>query len=238
MDNFLKKYLRFNGAIINDKPFNANTKMRMPKLSHPVRENVNLGDDLHPHIKVSWEEAKKEIIPEDEDKPLKGKDLLKKIYQGGKKISASEILDKIEKTDNALIKHLEGHIKRGDADKEDYKQSKILKQQIPEEIQYIPANKAKKNSEIWKWSNPITAYQQAKKFYNKDLYISNRKNKKYMIQDTNGKWVSFGQLNYKDFTKTGDQNRRENYLRRASNIKGDWRSNPYSPNALSMRILW
>jgi hypothetical protein len=45
-------------------------------------------------------------------------------------------------------------------------------------------------------------------------------------------------MEYQDFTKHLDQKRRENYLKRASGMKGDWRTNPYSANALAMRVLW
>jgi len=237
--DFLKKYLRFNGAIINDKSFNANTKMKAPKIAHPTRADVSLFEDIHPQFKPSWEEVKKEKVEPDQE-TLKGKDLLKRVYQGGAKVSASQILDKITKTDSAIVKHLEGHIKRGDADKEDYTQSKMLKKEIPEinEIQYTPANKIPKSDEIWKWSNPKTAQKNATKYYKKDIYRSTKKDKKYMIQDEDGKWVHFGQMKYEDYTKHGDQVRRENYLKRASGMKGDWKGNPYSANALAMRILW
>jgi len=237
--DFLKKFLRYNDAIIRDKVFNANTKMKEPKLAHPKREDVSLFEDIHPQFKPSWEEVKKEVR-EPEQETLKGKDLLKRVYQGGKKVSASSILDKITQTDSAIIKHLEGHIKRGDADEEDYTQTRLLKKQIPEvnEIQYTPAEKIPKSDEIWKWSNPKTALQNAKKIYKKGIYRSTKKDKKYMIQDPDGKWVHFGQMKYEDFTKHGDQTRRENYLKRASGMKGNWKSNPYSANALAMRILW
>ena len=237
--DFLKKFLRYNDAIIRDKVFNANTKMKEPKLAHPKREEVGVGEDIHPQFKPSWEEVKKEVREPDQE-TLKGKALLKRVYQGGAKVSASQILDKITKTDSAIIKHLEGHIRRGDADEEDYTQTRLLKKQIPEvnEIQYTSADKIPKRDEIWKWSNPKTALQHAKKIYKKDIYRSTKKDKKYMIQDDDGKWVHFGQMKYEDYTKHGDQSRRENYLKRASNIKGNWKSNPYSPNALAMRILW
>lgn len=237
--DFLKKYLRFKGAIINDKVFNSNTKLKNPKLPHPTRQEVSVGEDIHPRFKPLWEEVKKEESEPDLE-PLKGKALLKKVYQGGAKVSASQILDKITKTDSAIIKHLEGHIKRGDADEEDYTQTRLLKKQIPQinEIQYTPANKIPKSDEIWKWSNPKMAQKNATKLYKKDIYRSIRKDKKYMIQDDDGKWVHFGQMLYEDFTKHGDQSRRENYLKRASKIKGNWKGNPYSANALAMRILW
>jgi len=224
--DFLKKYLRFNGAIINDKSFNANTKMKQPKLAHPTRQEVGVGEDIHPQFKPSWEEVKKEVR-EPELETLKGKALLKKVYQGGAKVSASQILDKLET-------HLEGHLKRGDDVKDELKAVENLEGGGRE----ITANKIPKTDEIWKWSNPKLAQKNATKYYKQDLYRSNRKDKKYMIQDPDGKWVHFGQMKYEDYTKHGDQNRRENYLKRASNIKGNWKSNPYSPNALAMRILW
>ena len=64
-------------------------------------------------------------------------------------------------------------------------------------------------------------------------------NKKYKIFDENNlKWVQFGNINYKDFTFTNDLNKRKNYLSRSSKIKGDWEDNKYSPNNLSIHILW
>ena len=72
---------------------------------------------------------------------------------------------------------------------------------------------------------------------NAGLYISTRKNKKYML--FNGcKTVHFGQLPYEDFTKHKNKTRRKNYLNRATNIKGDWFKDPYSPNNLAIHLLW
>ena len=71
------------------------------------------------------------------------------------------------------------------------------------------------------------------------LSPSTRTGKKYMIQDQNtGKMVHFGQLGYEDFTKHKDEARRQRYLKRATNMRGDWKQNPYSPNNLSINILW
>ena len=41
-----------------------------------------------------------------------------------------------------------------------------------------------------------------------------------------------------DYTLHGDKKRRDRYLKRATNIKGKWQDNPYSPNNLSINILW
>ena len=91
-------------------------------------------------------------------------------------------------------------------------------------------------------SNPTLVKKNMKKYFKKDtpeLFISNRKNKKYMIlnPETN-KFVHFGSLIYQDFTKHDDKERQKNYIIRASNIKGDWRPDKYSPNNLSLYLLW
>lgn len=74
---------------------------------------------------------------------------------------------------------------------------------------------------------------------NAELFISTRQDKKYMILNPNtGKMVHFGSIDYEDYTKHNDDYRRELYIKRASNIKGDWKDDPYSSNMLSMHILW
>jgi hypothetical protein len=35
-----------------------------------------------------------------------------------------------------------------------------------------------------------------------------------------------------------DNKRRDNYLKRARRIRGNWAKDDYSPNNLAMRILW
>ena len=221
--DFLKKYFKYHNAIINDKTFNSNTKMKEPKLAHPTRPDVGVGEDIHQVINPSWDEAKKKekIIPEQET--LKGKDLLRRVY-GGNKINTSQLVEKFET-------HLENHLERGDDVQEELDSIKGGGKEIT-------ANKIQKNDKIWEFSNPITAQKNATKFYKQDIYRSTKKDKKYMIKNADGKLIHFGAMNYQDFTKTGNQKRRENYLKRASNIKGDWKNNPFSPNALSMRILW
>lgn len=104
----------------------------------------------------------------------------------------------------------------------------------------IEAVKAPYSHPIWKVSNPIKAQKLAFKYLNKNaiLYLSNRKDKKYMVLDPEGKGVHFGNINYEDFTKHENMLRRKNYLRRATNIKGDWRETKYSPNNLAIHILW
>ena len=97
--------------------------------------------------------------------------------------------------------------------------------------------------EILKYSNHIKAQENAIKYLGSDalLYLSTRKDKKYMIMNPNtGKMVHFGQLNppYEDFLKHGNEQRRQHYLKRSAHIRGNWRDDPYSSNNLSRNILW
>ena len=64
------------------------------------------------------------------------------------------------------------------------------------------------------------------------------KEKKYMITTPHGNIVHFGQMGYEDFTKHKNKTRRKNYLTRSRKIKGDWKKNKYSPNNLSIHLLW
>jgi hypothetical protein len=87
-------------------------------------------------------------------------------------------------------------------------------------------------------SDPEEAERRANSIYNKPLYLSTRKYKKYMIQDDKGKWRHFGDIRYQDALYHKDQTRINNYWNRMSNIRGNWRNDKYSPNNLSLRILW
>jgi hypothetical protein len=88
----------------------------------------------------------------------------------------------------------------------------------------------------------------AKLYYGNDVVLlpSTRATKKYMIFDPNAsKFTHFGGMNYLDYTKyrqlydlkTADLHRTR-YLNRALNIKGDWINDHYSPNYLSILLLW
>ena len=93
---------------------------------------------------------------------------------------------------------------------------------------------------ISKYSNPPQVYRLASKYLGKKAKIglSTKKNKKYMVTRPDGKIVHFGQMGYEDFTKHQDTNRRDRYLKRATNIKGKWKDNKFSPNNLSINLLW
>ena len=99
-----------------------------------------------------------------------------------------------------------------------------------------------KEEELKSYSNIERVYKNAKKYFKNNDFnidISTRKDKKFMIYnpETN-RWVHFGQFGAKDFTKTLDDGKRERYISRASKIKGLWRDDKYSPNNLSLWILW
>jgi hypothetical protein len=80
----------------------------------------------------------------------------------------------------------------------------------------------------------------AKSFLGNDVIIlpSTRKNKKFMILKPDNKYVHFGDSRYEDFTQHKDVDRQQKYLNRSSKIKGNWKDNKYSPNNLSINILW
>jgi hypothetical protein len=98
------------------------------------------------------------------------------------------------------------------------------------------------------YSDFETVLSRAKHYYgeNVKLFQSTRKTKKYMIFDpNNNKFVHFGQMGYIDYTKYIQlydikiaREHRYRYLRRALKIKGNWKDNPYSPNYLSLLLLW
>jgi hypothetical protein len=101
--------------------------------------------------------------------------------------------------------------------------------------------KDSKYKELIKYSDPVLAQKKAKGYLGDDaeLWISNKPDKKYMIFDNiHRKFIHFGQMGYEDFTRHKDVNRRNRYLTRTSNMRGEWRDNPYSANNLSREILW
>ena len=137
-----------------------------------------------------------------------------------------------------ILDHLQEHINSGEFDDLDIKQSNMLIKEI-NNLHQLSGGAFGIKDDITMWSNPETAQQKAFKYLGQDaeLYRSDKKDKKYKIFDGN-KWVHFGQMGYQDFTKHKDENRRNNYLKRTANMKGNWKNNPYSPNNLSRNILW
>ena len=93
--------------------------------------------------------------------------------------------------------------------------------------------------ELLKYSNPNIAQKRAYAYLGKTakLYPASKKQKKYRIWNGE-KWINFGQLGYQDYTRHKDNTRRRSYLARSRKIRGDWKRNKYSPNNLSIHILW
>lgn len=94
-----------------------------------------------------------------------------------------------------------------------------------------------KAEEVMKYSNPNKVSKLARKYLGKEyqIYFSTRKNKKYMVQDPNGKWIHFGELPYEDFTKHQDKERRSKFQKRNAKWKD---ADKWSPSFLSYWLLW
>lgn len=99
-----------------------------------------------------------------------------------------------------------------------------------------------KYTELLKYSDPVRVRKNLDKYLGKDipLYISTKATKKYMIRNEKGKYIHFGQFDppMEDYTKHQNDIRRIRYLNRATNIRGNWRDDPYSANNLSINLLW
>jgi hypothetical protein len=97
-----------------------------------------------------------------------------------------------------------------------------------------------KKTEILKYSDPKKAITNAIKYLKNNIVfgLSTKKTKKYMVQNPDGKWIHFGEMGYEDFTKHQDDKRRQNYLKRTANMKGNWKDDKYSANNLARNILW
>jgi hypothetical protein len=73
---------------------------------------------------------------------------------------------------------------------------------------------------------------------------------KLQIPDENGRVVAFGRVGYGDHliyshqeesgtVPKGTADAKQNTFQKShSKIKGDWKSNPFSPNMLALKILW
>lgn len=141
-----------------------------------------------------------------------------------------------------ILLHLQEHIKSGEADSKDYIQSNLIKKEIKKLLNkiLIPVKDLDINDHLFYISNPKKAQYNAFKYLGPSaiLYKSFKPNKKYKIlnQYTN-KYIDFGS-DMQDYLHHQNENRRNSYLKRSSNIKGNWKDDPYSPNNLSINILW
>jgi hypothetical protein len=94
---------------------------------------------------------------------------------------------------------------------------------------------------IYNYSDPEVVFQNAQTYLGRNVMIrfSDKPLKKYMVLNPEtDKWIHFGQMSYEDFTKHQNPIRRERYLKRTANIKGNWKNDKYSANNLSRNILW
>ena len=94
-----------------------------------------------------------------------------------------------------------------------------------------------KETNILNYSDPDRVWNNAIKYLKKDIVIalSTRKNKKYMVQNPDGKFIHFGSMNQKDYTLTRDKERQRLFkLRNAKWAKQD----KYTPGWLSYFLLW
>ncbi|NBP02842.1 MAG: hypothetical protein EBU90_22545, partial [Proteobacteria bacterium] len=140
-----------------------------------------------------------------------------------------------------VINHLEEHQAEGVGDPKDVKQSRELKKDIKRvnALHLVAAKKIARDDPLYKVSDPREVQKKAFEIYGKDavIYKSVKPKKKYQILNKfTGKWVHFGDSKMEDFTRHQNPTRQERYLKRAMNIKGKWRQNPYSPNNLSILL--
>jgi len=84
-------------------------------------------------------------------------------------------------------------------------------------------------------SDPKEVNRRAKEIYDKPVYISNRKNKKYMIENDDGKFISFGDIRWEDGTFHKDAFRIKNFKQRNRRWANAYE---YSPAYLSYHLLW
>tara|TARA_R110002126_G_C10420125_1_gene497304 strand:+ start:962 stop:1237 length:276 start_codon:yes stop_codon:yes gene_type:complete len=66
---------------------------------------------------------------------------------------------------------------------------------------------------------------------------STRKDKRLMVQFSNGVVVHFGQKGAQTYIDHKDKIKRSNYLSRHGNSNEDW-NDPYKPGTLSRFLLW
>ena len=104
---------------------------------------------------------------------------------------------------------------------------------------FIEAVNIPKSDPIWNFSDPKLVQEVANAYFRDPItiYRSNSKNKKYMIF-VDQKWIHFGQMGYEDYTKHKNKERLQSYLARATNMRGNWKDDKFSPNNLSIHLLW
>ena len=87
-------------------------------------------------------------------------------------------------------------------------------------------------------SNPDVVLKRAKRLYGNDvqIYFLTHRDKKYMIiHPITGKKIHFGSSLYQDYTKHGDDKRRQRFQQRNHTWKT---AEPYTPAHASYFLLW
>jgi hypothetical protein len=105
----------------------------------------------------------------------------------------------------------------------------------------MTTSEAGKRKEVMEYSDPKKALENAIKYLKKDIVfsLSTKPKKKYMVMNPDTmKWTHFGEIGYEDFLKHQDPIRKNNYLKRTANMKGNWKNDKYSANNLAREILW
>ena len=86
-----------------------------------------------------------------------------------------------------------------------------------------------------KYSNIQEVQRLANKYNIGKVFLSSRKDKKYMVKTPDGKMVHFGAVGYADYTAHKDEERRKAFRKR--NHK--WSTaNKWTPGWLSYYLLW
>ena len=196
-------------------------------------------------------EKTEEEEKEEETKPAKGKKRLYQVYTQQKNSPICDELLRANKNYGKIISHLDEHVREDAGDPKDSRQAAELRREVARNQAIcggsvaqvkkdILASRVPKRNPIWKVSNPKVASERVKKLFGRKakLYLADDGVKKYKIQRPDGKWVKFGSIQYQDFLSHLDFERRDNYLRRATGMRGNWKENPYSANNLAIKVLW
>lgn len=95
-----------------------------------------------------------------------------------------------------------------------------------------------KFNELKKWSNPDLVAKMGDKYIPKTpIYVSTRKDKKYMVETPDGKWIHFGAMGYKDGTLNDAD--KENRIKRFRKRNKKWsQQDKWSAGWLSYHLLW
>lgn len=113
------------------------------------------------------------------------------------------------------------------------------KQQIRGEKNLEPFQAKGGVANIHAISNPDVVFRKFQKYKGKDdatIALSDKPDKKYVVRVGN-RSIHFGST-LPDFTRHGNEARRQRYLQRARGIEGRWRDDKYSANNLAINLLW